>query len=131
MYNTNVICTYNTDEIFEPTDVLTDYDKDFIRNVIYRQELLNIFGLEKYNDQILDDAIHSLYEKIKYYEPLKEITSFLAKEINSEDNEVGMVILFSIEFMYHSHKCISELIETNNISCENINILKKLIYLSD
>ena len=42
MCNTKIICTYNTDEIFEPTDKLTERDKEFVRDVIYRQELLNI-----------------------------------------------------------------------------------------
>ena len=51
----------------------------------------------------------------------------LAGEVMSEDEEVGLIILFSYDFMYQSHKCISELLETNKISDENINLLKILI----
>ena len=131
MYNAKFICTYNTDEIFEPTDELTEYDKEFVRNVIYRQELLNIFCLDEYNDVKMDDSFHDLYENIKYYEPLKPIFVKLAEEVISEDIEVGMIILFSYDFMYQSHKCFSELIETNKISDENLDLLKKLINYSD
>jgi hypothetical protein len=127
MCNTKIICTYNTDEIFEPTDKLTERDKEFVRDVIYRQELLNILELEDYNNAKIDNGFRKLYEKIKFYMPLQEIMRKLAGEVMSEDEEVGLIILFSYDFMYQSHKCISELLETNNISDENINLLKILI----
>jgi hypothetical protein len=127
MCNTKIICTYNTDEIFEPTDKLTERDKEFVRDVIYRQELLNILELEDYNNAKIDNGFRTLYEKIKFYTPLQEIMRKLAGEVMSEDEEVGLIILFSYDFMYQSHKCISELLETNNISDENINLLKILI----
>jgi hypothetical protein len=127
MCNTKIICTYNTDEIFEPTDKLTERDKEFVRDVIYRQELLNILELGDYNNAKIDNGFRTLYEKIKFYTPLQEIMRKLAGEVMSEDEEVGLIILFSYDFMYQSHKCISELLETNNISDENINLLKILI----
>jgi hypothetical protein len=127
MYNTKFTCTYNTDEIFEPTDELTEYDKEFVRDAIYRQEILNILELEDYDNNKIDYAFRILYEKISFYEPLCEIMRKLAEEVMSEDEEVGIIILFSYDFMYQSHKCISELLETNKISDENINLLKILI----
>ena len=51
MYNTNVVCTYNTPEVFLETDNVTDREKTFIRDTIYRQELLDIFELEEYNEK--------------------------------------------------------------------------------
>lgn len=127
MYNTELICTYNTDDIFEPTDELTEYDKEFVRDVIYRQELLNIFGLEEYESTRLDDAFHKLYERIKDYKPLQEIMVKLASEIMCEDKEVGMIILYSYDFMYLTHLCICELLNFENISDDNLNNLKKII----
>ena len=76
MYNTNVVCTYNTLDIFLETDNITEKEQEFIRDVIYRQELLNIFELEDYNETKLAEAIHELYEKIKECKKLKECMEF-------------------------------------------------------
>ena len=46
MYDTQIICTYNTTEVFLETDNITDSEKDFVCNVIYRQEFLNIFKID-------------------------------------------------------------------------------------
>ena len=37
MYNTKVICSYNTPNVFLETDMITDKDKEFIRDVLARQ----------------------------------------------------------------------------------------------
>ena len=59
MYNTKVVCTYNTPEVFLETDNVTDDQKSFIRDVIYRQELLDILGINDIdidNDNIYNEA---------------------------------------------------------------------------
>ena len=59
MYNTKIVCTYNTLEIFTDYEknFLKDNEKDFVRNVIYRQELLDILGIDDYNEKNLDKKI--------------------------------------------------------------------------
>ena len=75
MYNTNIKCTYNTSETFLDSDNVNEEDKNFIRDVIYRQELLDIFGLEKYNMLETEKSIHILYERVKHCKELKEASS--------------------------------------------------------
>ena len=128
MYNTKVVCTYNTDEIFKNTDKINETGKKFIRDVIYRQELLNIFGMEDYNEQEIDDAIHDLYEKIKECTELKECMLKLAGNIMSVDEELGLMFLFAYDYMFLSHICISEFLETGKISKYNMFRLKTLIF---
>jgi hypothetical protein len=65
MYNTKVVCTYNTPEVFLETDNISDYEKEFIRDTIYRQELLDILGIEEFNESKTNQVIHVLYERIK------------------------------------------------------------------
>ena len=48
MYNTKVVCTYHTDEVFLETDQITDEERYFVRDAIYRQEVLDILGMEDY-----------------------------------------------------------------------------------
>ena len=50
MYNTKVVCTYNTPEVFLETDNITDDEKTFIRNIIYRQEFLNVLDIDNENN---------------------------------------------------------------------------------
>jgi hypothetical protein len=67
MYNTKVECTYNTPEVFLETDNITDDEKTFIRNIIYRQELLNILDIDYENND--EDNDEKISERSKnYYE---------------------------------------------------------------
>jgi hypothetical protein len=43
------------------------------------------------------------------------------------DEELGMMLLFSYDYMYLTHICISEFIETGNIDDENIGKLAKAL----
>ena len=45
----------------------------------------------------------------------------------SEDTELGLYILYSYHYMYITHKCVSEYLETGLISQENINTLNKCV----
>jgi hypothetical protein len=128
MYDTTIICTYNTNEIFETTDKIADYDKKFIRDAIYRQELLNIFGIEEFNEKEIDDALHDLYEKIKDCKELKECILKLCGDFMSSDEELGLMFLFSYDYMYISHICICEFLATGKISQDSFCKLKTLIF---
>lgn len=127
MYNTQVVCTYNTPEVFLETDNITDDEKAFVRDTIYRQELLDIFYENDYNDDKLSIAINELYTKVKYCEQLTKCMLKLAGKYMATNEEVGLMLLFSYDYMYLTHICICEFIETCEISNENITNLEKAI----
>jgi hypothetical protein len=128
MYNTEVVCTYNTNDIFLETDKLSERDKGFISDAIYRQELLNILCIEDYNGIELDNAIVDLYEKIKSCEELQKYIKKLANDFSSSDNILGLMLLFSYDYMYLTHICVSEFLNTGNISKTNIFNLESLLF---
>lgn len=128
MYNTKVVCTYNTSEIFFASDKITDDEKEFIRDTIYRQELLDILEMEYYNEKEMDRVIHDLHEKVKDNIELKECILKLAGNFMSVDEEFGLMILFAYDYMYLTHICISELFETGKISIKNIAKLRETIF---
>ena len=129
MYNTNFICTYNTPEVFLETDVISDDDKDFIRNVIYRQELLNILEIDEYNEKELNTSINKLYEIIKDCVELKEcIVKVLSNLMIQESNEFGLMLLYSYDYMYLTHICVSEFIEKGKIEEATILNLKSALF---
>jgi hypothetical protein len=131
MYDTKFVCTYNNDDIFkglEHIDIMTVKDKEFYQDAYYRYELLSIFGLEEYNEKEISEAVATLYEKVKDCKELKECMHKLASKFMSADEELGLMMLFAYDYMYISHICISEFLETGKISEVNIFKLKSLIF---
>lgn len=138
MYNTKVECTYNTPEVFLETDNITDDEKTFIRNIIYRQELLNVLDIDYENDdndneEKISEAINELYNRVKDSTCLtKCMVKVVEKHLNvgkymTGGEELGMMLLYSYDYMYLTHICISEFIETGTISDENIGKLDKVL----
>ncbi len=127
MYNTTIVCTYNTPEIFIETDNIFEEDKTFIRNVIYRQELLNIFGLEDYNDDEMKNTFNELYEKVKDCEEIQECMLKIDAVFMYGDKEMCFITLFSYDYMYLTHICMSEFLESGKISEINKNNLIAII----
>ena len=127
MYNTQVVCTYNTPEVFLETDDITGDEKAFVRDTIYRQELLDIFCENDGNDDKLSIAINELYTKVKYCEQLTKCMLKLAGKYMATNEEFGLMLLFSYDYMYLTHICICEFIETGEISNENITNLEKAL----
>jgi len=138
MYNTKVVCTYNTPEVFLESDNITDDEKTFIRNIIYRQELLNVLDIDNENDyenneEKISEAIKELYNRTKDSTCLRKcMVKVTEKHLNvgkymTNDEELGMMLLFSYDYMYLTHICISEFIETGNIDHENVSKLEKAL----
>ena len=127
MYNINLILTYDNPDVFLETDQVNDTEKEFIRNVIYRQELLNLFCLEEYNDASLNGAMYELYKIIKKNKMFKKNMLKLADGIMQTDMIAGLIVLYSYDYMHATHKCVSEYLETGKISLSNINNLETII----
>ena len=129
MYNTKFTCTYNTPEVFLETDLISDDDKDFIRNAIYRQEVLNVLEIDEYSEKELNTSINKLYEIIKDCVELKEcIIKVLSNFMIQETNEFGLMLLYSYDYMYLTHMCVSEFIEKGTIEKETILKLKSVLF---
>ena len=128
MYNTKVMCTYNTSEVFLESDEINDSEKEFIRDSLYRQELLNILGMDEFNEDQMNKAIHKLYERIESCILLKECMTKLAGHFMSEDLELGLMILYSYDYMYLTHTCVSEYLESGQVSERNMYNLRSNVF---
>ena len=100
MYNTKVICTYNTPDVFSVDDTINEEEKGFVRDTLYRQELLNILGMEDFNDSEMEKSIHELYKKVSDQPFIKECLLKLSGQFMSIDCEFGLMIMFSYDYMY-------------------------------
>lgn len=128
MYNTKFNCTYNTSEVFLPTDEISDDEKEFIRDSLYRQELLNILGMEEFNEDKMTQAIHELFERIESCIQLKECMTKLAGQFMSEDFELGLMFLYAYDYMYLTHICVCEYLETGQVSEKHMCNLREKVF---
>jgi hypothetical protein len=119
-YNTNYVCSYLDSDVFIETDNVSDDDRDFIRNCIYRQDMLNIFELDDFEPVAINSSIESIYELIKYNLKFDEII----KHVGDGDGLMGLTILFSYDYLYLTHPCICKYIETQEV---NTTELEKII----
>lgn len=124
MYNTKFECRYHREDVFLETDEVNDNEKSFIRNLLYKEDLLNIFLID-FNDDadVFTTVMNELYDKIKDSIPFKECMKKMAATILSEDEQTGLVIMYSFDYMYITHKCISEYLETGHLSEDNMKLL--------
>jgi hypothetical protein len=131
MYDTKFVCTYNTPEVFLDTDNISQEEKDFVRDAIYRQELLNVFGIDECNeteiDKAMEEAISELYIKVKDCAVLKECMLKLAGNFVITNNFVSLMLLYSYDYMYLTHICVSEFLKNGKINENNSLKLKEII----
>lgn len=151
-YDTSYVCTYHTNDIYSNINViekinneldndgldndgldndeldinqLTDYDKEFISDAVYRQEFLNILNLEDYDDKLVMERMHMIYNLVKDYKPFKECIDAAVKTFIYADDIAGLMILFSYYNMHLTHLCLSEFINHGHMSETHLENLKK------
>jgi len=132
MYNTKYKCKYNSHDIFLDTDIVSEKDKDFIRNVLYKQDLLNIFGIEEHCEEKMNTVLMEIYEKMKDILVLKDCINKVSSNFLlslEQEPELGFIILFSYDYLYLTHTCISEFIEFGKISENSLSNLRKVVFL--
>lgn len=128
MYNTKYECLYNSQDIFTKEDQITNEDREFILDVLYRNDLLYIFDMSEFNEESLNTGIHELYEKVKHHPELKSCMNKLADRFMNTDEELGLMVMFSFDYLYLTHPCICEFLEKGEISENNIRAIKNIIF---
>ena len=124
MYNTKYICLYN--QVFQNLSE-QDLPDQSDQNALYKQDILEIFQVDEFDDELINDIMHKIYEKVKNNIELSEIMSLLAAKLLSIDKEIGFMLMFSFDYLYLSHSCISEYLEKGEITIEKIiQFMKKI-----
>jgi hypothetical protein len=129
MYNTKYICTYNDSDVFLETDEISEEEKQFILDTLYKSDLLHIFDAEEFDEDIFDKIISDLYAKLYIIPDLSLLMECLANRFMSIDKEFGLMILFSFDYLHLTHPCVCEFLEKGCISTDNMNKLKNAVIL--
>ena len=124
LYNTAYVVSYMDSDVFLETDIVNDAEKTFILSCIYRQDLLNIFCLEEFNDTTINNKIMKLLKSLKHHSGLFECMLIAAKAMNDDDPLTGLMILFSFDYLHLAHPCICEYFETGIIHQSKMDQLK-------
>ena len=136
MYNSKLICTYSYyDPILRKhhSDITYDLDDvtgfEDIAEIIYQAELLRVFNIDPV-DKSLDDSnedikleITILYKLISSHQKMIECMKTAASLMISDDLELGLMVLYSFDYFFLTHKCVSDFLETGEISEKNMNDL--------
>jgi hypothetical protein len=133
MYNTYYKCSYfDDDKIFLPSDQVNDTEKYIVKDMLYKQDLLNIFGLSEFDEEAINDEIHQLYKKVIKHDDvkniaIKNIAIKLANKCMTTDPEIGFILLFSFDYLYITHTAICEFLDSGTISDTTIQQLDNII----
>ena len=97
---------------------------------LYRKQLLEVFELKEYDDDVISKKMKQLYNKIKDYSQIKQIITLLKQFkyakifiVNEEEENLYLIFMFSFEYFDLFHNCLKELHKDNVISDETFNKL--------
>lgn len=132
-YNVRYKCNYNSPDIFNNVNIENiEMDEECnMREILYKQDLLYVFGLEEFDDEKINRCIHEIYEKIKYTSDLDALLIKMAAWFFSEDKEVGLMALFSFDYFYLWHPCLCDILENDKMSEMSKENIKKLTDLAN
>lgn len=126
MYDITYLCRYHKDDVFIETDNITDVEKDIVRDILYKEDLLNIFNINE-NDELNFSIISELYNLLSKSNELVDCMKIAASKIFSDDEASGLCILYSFDYMFLTHKCVCEYLKNGVISKKEINSLKNIL----
>lgn len=130
-YNIDFVCRYNKDDIFLESDKITNEEKDYIRDILYKEDLINIFNLKEDDDfDCVNNILFKIYDEVKNNQAFKECMIKAASLFLSEDIQIGLFILYSYDYMYLTHECVSEYLNSLIISQDKTKKLKEYLNIN-
>jgi hypothetical protein len=137
-YNTLYQCTYpfifellreDAENEEEKNKEYTEEEKDIIQQISYKNDLLNIFFLSKYDEECeINKCIEKHFSMITdYSEDIMKFSKELSKRYHSNYPSLGFSLLFTYDYLHYTHTCICEFFLEGNISEKSLHELHKAI----
>ncbi len=133
MYNCHVVITYNYyDKQFKEHNKNQHIDLDLIdqedmtgdiSDALYRSELLGVFGLEEFDDKVINLEVMNLCSQLSAHTEFAELMLKAAAKMLSEDLCTGLMVLFSYDSFFLLHRCICQYLKTGIITAETLDAL--------
>jgi len=136
-YCTDLIITYNYyDDFFHESNLLHNIDLSiideedktpYVCDFLYKSELVGAFKLETFCPVTITDCIKELHDRMSECSEFAECMKIGCEKIFSEDDYCGLVLLFSYDYFFATHRCICEYLAEGRIKSETLAFLKNLL----
>jgi hypothetical protein len=133
MYHSKFLCTYHfyDEELRKllPACEITPNILESIENnhdfadILYKAELLQVFGLNEIDDGEIAKEMEMMYEKVKTNETFNKCILLSANKMMTQDPIFGLMVMFNYHTFFVTHRCLSEFIEKGELSNENEKLL--------
>lgn len=122
--------TYNDSKLFEKFHVTDKEEQDQFRNVLYNYDLLMIFNLQEFLEEIINKKINELHDiMIKNIDFRKFITTLTENTCyTNKDTVVTFMLLFSYDNLYLFYPCICEFLEKGIVNIDKLEAIKNNIF---
>jgi len=112
--NTDFLCTYQ---------LIKDYDESFM---LFKVQFLQIFNLQEYDDELINNKVENLYNKIKDNEIIKKLIN---NDKYYQDNLANFMIYFRYDTLFIFHKILINILNNRNVNEYN-NLYEEIIKIS-
>jgi hypothetical protein len=125
--------TYNDAQLHEKFKITDEKEKEELHDIIYKYDLISIFGLHDFLEEQIIEKIDNIYKRMIQNEEIKHICSNIQKTINAHGvfNKINenkdfetFMILFSYDHLHLFYPCICEFLDKGTIDNEKIITLK-------
>jgi hypothetical protein len=138
LINLNHKITYNDPHLCEKFNISHEnvIEKEELSDLIFKYDLVCIFGLDDFLEEIIVEKISNLYNIMIQNADILNICSNIAEtmnvdgifnKINKGDNFGHFMVLFSYDNLHLFYPCICEFLESETISNDKIEALKNNI----
>lgn len=140
LLNLNHKITYNDPNLHKKFNIKdeNEREKEDLCDLIYKYDLIIIFGLEDFLEEIIIEKMNNLYAIMIESPEIQSIclnicdyvnknTTGVFNKINKDDKFEYFMVLFSYDNLYLFYPCICEYLDKGTISNEKIEALKSNI----
>jgi hypothetical protein len=105
----------------------THVDDDELRDTLFRQQMLQFFKIEEYNETIIDIKIEHLKPIIEANEQLKNLSIKFSNIMLQEKFDIGIIMFFAYHYFHDTFLLLKEYLLENKINKDIYdNLIKKL-----
>jgi hypothetical protein len=123
--------TYNDPNLFEKFDAIKEKEEqEQFRNVIYNYDLLMIFNLQDFLEELINEKVKQLYKIMITNFEFRKFIMDLTNNINydNENTITCFMMLFSYDSLYLFYPCICEFFEKGSVSIDKLEAIKNNIF---
>jgi hypothetical protein len=125
--------TYNDPNLFEKFDIIKDEEeKQQFRNIIYNYDLLMIFNLQDFLEEIVNEKISQLHDAMIKNNEFRKFITTLADNASYGSKDTNILVTFMLLFSYDNlhlfYPCICEFLEKGIINKDKLENIKNNIF---